>query len=428
MQNHSKMKKTKNIYSLSRYFPKGTNYFYGYPTEEASHFYNAVPPEIEEVVAARPLTCCGPNVKVICFSESLKENSWEILHNELHAIDVQRKNILILHKKITTSVKGSKRNDLICDSLSKITTRRKLLMAQPFIDGRLKSLYQIPPQRTIWLNDKRNLSHFIPAHFLPHRYTEFLDGLCLYETEEKLPLPCVVKVSSSSSGDGVRICKTRDDLKKAKQDFKEIEGMIVVDKWVHAKKNLGIQFGIPFDKKMPIEIIAIHQQLTSSGGAFLGGILDIKENKLYRKKLGNLLLKKILPEIRKKGWYGIGGFDVLVDIRGNFHFIDANFRMTGMTVYDFMVKNRTITKSLVSFSGTFHGNEAEFRNKIMQIATPKTKDHILYITALVEKNNKYSFNAAMTFKDKREMKKNAKRLLQYGIESQVLSQISEGKI
>ncbi|MEK7544888.1 MAG: hypothetical protein AAB551_02040 [Patescibacteria group bacterium] len=416
-----------NKITLSRYFPKGTQYFYAYPAEEASHFYNAVPPEVEEVVAARPLSCCGPNVKVICFAESLKQKSWEML-NDLNAINIERKNILTLPEKITTAIKGNERNDLICESLSKMVKKGKLLMAQPFLDARLKSFYQIPPQRTIWLNDKRNLSSFIPQQFLPRRYFEFLDGMCFHETEEKVPLPCVVKVSSSSSGDGVRICRTKKDLEEAKHEFRKIEGMIIVDEYINIKKNLGVQFGIPYDLKKPIEIIGIHEQLTSKDGAFLGGILDLEEEKFYRKKLSTLLIKKILPEVQRKGWYGIGGFDVLVDKKGKFHFVDANFRMTGMTTYDFLVRNKIIKKSLISFSGLFHGNESEFREKIMKIATPKNKDQMLFITALTEKNNMYRFNAAMIFDNKRQMKVNAKKLIESGVISEVMSQVCEGKI
>ena len=44
---------------LSDYFPTGTCYFYGYPAGEDESFFNKVPVEIEELVAARANCCAG---------------------------------------------------------------------------------------------------------------------------------------------------------------------------------------------------------------------------------------------------------------------------------------------------------------------------------------------------------------------------------
>ena len=54
--------------TLSTYFPAGTRFFYGYPAGEDSGFLNRVGPEIEELVAARPICCAGRDVFIVNFA------------------------------------------------------------------------------------------------------------------------------------------------------------------------------------------------------------------------------------------------------------------------------------------------------------------------------------------------------------------------
>src|SRR5689334_20798405 len=68
--------------SLSYYFPEGTQYFYGYPAGESGTFINLVPPEAEELVAARPLSCAGSNVTIVCFAAT---------HDEAISVNVRKK-------------------------------------------------------------------------------------------------------------------------------------------------------------------------------------------------------------------------------------------------------------------------------------------------------------------------------------------------
>jgi hypothetical protein len=217
------MSKAEPKYSLSRYFPEGTEYFYGYPADEDSHFFNGVPPEIEEMVSGRPMVCAGPNVKVVCLSACLDSVPFSILSKDLDVIRVDKKQIVALPDAIDTRVRGAKRNKLIKNALFEMTKERQLVMAQPYLDLRAKAHFQIPPHRSIWLNDKRNMSSYIPKAYLPEIYEEFMDGACFQQVDQ-LPLPCVVKVTSSSSGDGVRICHTQEDVEKAKVDFGALEG------------------------------------------------------------------------------------------------------------------------------------------------------------------------------------------------------------
>ncbi|MFA4815059.1 MAG: hypothetical protein WC924_00485 [Candidatus Gracilibacteria bacterium] len=408
----------KAAYSLSQYFPEGTEYFYGYPAEEDSHFYNGVSPEIEELVALRPIICAGPNVKTICFSDTLKPETFNILRDDLGVIKVPDKQIISLPEEIDVSKRGKDRNRLIKQALVGLATPGRLIMAQPYLDTRLKTYYRIPSHRIIWINDKRNMSSYIPKAYLPEVYDEFLDGQCFIDSQEQLPLPCVVKVSSSSSGDGVRICRKEADIEKAKQDFKHLEGIIFVTELIEIERNFGVQFGISHDPDQAIDIINWHEQLIDKRGAFVGGVIEQNTDQSYFKMLDKVLLEEILPEIRRKGWYGIGGFDVLMTKDERFYFIDPNFRMTGMTVYDLLYKNKTIESSMLSFMGTFEGTAKAFQKRVVPLASGKDKK--MYITTLAKHGDTFSFNTALLYEGCKDIPKIAEKLMKAGIQSDVL--------
>ncbi|MFA7277546.1 MAG: hypothetical protein WC101_00980 [Candidatus Gracilibacteria bacterium] len=408
----------KTEYSLSRYFPEGTEYFYGYPAEEDSHFFNGVAPEIEEMVSGRPMVCAGPNVKTICFSACLDSVPFSILRDDLDVIRVDRKQILTLPKDVSVKVRGAKRNKLIKNALFEMVGPKQLVMAQPYLDPRAKTYYAIPPHRSIWLNDKRNMVSYIPKAYLPEIYEEFMDGAC-FKQADQLPLPCVVKVTSSSSGDGVRICYTHEDVERAKADFGHLEGMIFVSEYVKIYRNFAVQFGISHNPEQPIEIINWHEQMVSPFGGFLGGIIEPHENEELFQPLNKVLLEKILPEVRRRGWYGVGGFDVLMTEDGRFYFIDPNFRMTGMTVYDFLARNNVIKKSLLSFNSEFHGSEREFREKILPVAKPGA-NQLLYVTVLTHGKKVFRLNSALLFDKRSDIPKVTEKLLSLGLVSSVL--------
>lgn len=417
---HDSAKKT---YNLSRYFPEGTAYFYGYPAGEESHFFNGVPPEIEELVAARPLVCAGPHVKTICFQASLKPFVWDLMH-DLGVLNCEKTDVIGLPKEINAHLRGAARNRKIKQALIEQTESKKLVIAQPFLDVRLKEKYSIPSHRIIWLNDKRNLPSYIPHQYTVETYDEFLDGQCFEDCAEQIPLPCVIKVSSSSAGDGVRLCNTQKDIETAKADFLKLEGIILITEWIDMDKNFGVQFGIPENLDEPCEIIAWHEQLVDSNGAFVGGILEPKQKFPWMKTLNKLLLEKILPEVRRRGWFGIGGFDVLKTKDERFYFVDPNFRMTGMTVYDLLVRNGIIKKSLLSFTGTFEGRQNEFEKMITPLAKVGSERQKLYLTSLTEHHGLFRFNAALLFDERRDIPDLAREILSKGIESSVLSRFA----
>lgn len=412
-----------DYFSLSRYFPKGTEYFYGYPAEEDSHFFNGVAPEIEELVAARPLLIAGPDVKVLCFKTTTERFVWRLLE-ELGSLKANPENVILLPDEIENNIKGTERNRMVKQALVDMTTPGKLVMAQPFLDVRLKKNFAIPSHRIIWLNDKKNMASYVPWPYLAESYDEFLDGQCFADSSEQIPLPCVIKVSSSSSGDGVRICHTEDDIEKAKEDFARLEGIIMITELVDVERNFGVQFGIPQDPDQPIEIICWHEQLTDKNGSFVGGIIEPDQDQSIFKPLNKVILEKILPEVRRKGWFGIGGFDVLMNKDERYYFVDPNFRMTGMSVYDLLARNGEIKTPLLSFMGTFEGSQEDFEKVMKEIAMVGDPHQKLHLTTLTEHDGQFRFNAALLFDKRENLPRIAKEVLEKGIQSSVLAGFS----
>ncbi len=406
--------------TLSTFFPKGTEYFYSYPAGEDSGFFNAVDPEIEELVAARLMVCAGPHVKVAVFAASQADQNSQALLRELDTPFAGDDQAIVLPAEISSEVLGAERNRMIKQALKSHITPGKLVMAQPFLDEDLKDYYLIDPKLTIWLNDKKHMADYIPSQFLARRYCLYESGSEFANDESPLPIPCVVKVSSSSSGDGVRICYDPVDLEYAKSAFSHAKGAVVVEQYIAAAKNFGIQFAIPYDTEMPAQIIGFNQQIISETGEFMGGMIDESHNHPELTGIYKIVLDQILPIIRSKGWFGVGGFDALVTDCGDLHFIDCNFRTTGMTPYIFLAHNGLIAHSLVSFAASFHGSEKQFRKAILPFTEGVRNEQILTIISLIQKDGSYRINGCVQFDTADALRSRAAALTKAGLESSVL--------
>lgn len=412
------MKKQKSLLSLSNYLPKGTEYFYSYPLGDTIFFYNAGDPVADELISARLLACAGENVKVVVYNSIIKYKSLDLLREYSDISFIPKKQILFLPSTINEKTPNLKRNKLITEGLLKLTSHRNLIMAQPIMDEKLLDEYQIDPKLSIWLNDKKNLDQYVPPEFLPKRYAQFRNGQDFYHSTEKIPVPCVVKISASSSGEGIRICLNSIDFKKAKRDFKKRVGTLFVEEYISYTHNFGFQFGIPFDKKKSPHIIGYNHQVTAADGEFLGGFIFKGEKNRKIEKIKKMLVTEILPKIKNMGWYGVGGLDVLLKPNGKFYVIDSNFRTTGMTAYILLTKNNLISKSIVSFTATFRGTREEFIEKVLSLNTGK--DKILTIVSLSKRGNEYRFNAALLFNNREESPQLAALLIERGVTSEVL--------
>lgn len=409
--------------SLSSYFPNGTQYFYAYPAGQASGFLNKVTPDIEELVAARTNSCAGHAVTAVKFAATHHSKIGQDLIDNLAIPQLPDRQLCILPDFIDANLEGEDRNIAIRQALLDQITPGKLIMAQPYTDDELRHLYQIDPSLTTWVNDKNNMEHFISENLLPKRLGTYKSGNEFIADYPNLPLPCVVKVSSSSSGDGVHICHNKHDIARAAKSVHGVQGTILVEQFIKAKKNFGIHFGIPCDRKKPIDLIGVNEQLTTRDGEFIGGIISESVLPKELQPIESYLLNEILPKIRAKGWYGIGCFDVLCDDKDQLFIIDGNFRITGMSAYHLLISSGKVQTPLMSFGGTFHGTKAELEAKLFPLAAKNADHKILQLIALTKYDNTWNINGALFFDDLAQLKERAQLLLDLGVHSQALTQL-----
>ncbi len=410
---------TEESFTLSRYFPADTLYFYSFPAGEESGFFNGVPTWVEELVAGRPLLCAGPNMRVLTFSSVYSPDVLNLL-SEMGVSPLKASQVVVLPEELNSDLVGKDRNLGVKAALKALNCKGDLVMAQPFTDEDLRSSYRIEPKTTVWLNDKENLSDYIPTEHLPEEYFHFFSGKEFSSSVEEIPLPCVVKMTSSSAGDGVRICHTPEDLIGAKEAFGNLDGHVMVYEFIVATNNFCIQFGIPADLGKEIEIIGFNEQLIGKCGEFLGGLVKPDFDKPELQEVYKLMKEDILPKVRAMGWYGVAGLDVLMTKEGKFFFIDPNFRMTATFVFVCQVRNKQIKKSLLGFTGMFKGSEEEFREKILPVSKLGTEEQLMNVASLTHKDGVYRFNAALVFDENMPKEKGAKALLDLGVQSTTL--------
>jgi carbamoylphosphate synthase large subunit len=268
------------------------------------------------------------------------------------------------------------------------------------------------------------MSNYVDPDMLPKRYEVFANGAELYGAYETLPLPAVVKASLSSSGDGVCICFTKEDIKEAAEKFIHLEGNILVEQYIKVVTNYGVHFGISHNKKVSIDIIGVNEQLTTEKGEFIGGIIRTSKIPQELIKAVKHLKKDILPRVRNKGWYGIGGFDVLVDEDGNPYFIDCNFRMTGMSAYHFLIANKILEKPIAAFSGQFVGTAEELKEKLYQYGSRHSSGKFLQLITISKHEDTWRFNGTISFITHEDLRERAKLILETGVTSQALSYLA----
>lgn len=407
--------------SLSSYFPHGTQFYYGYPAGEDSGFLNKVTPSVEELVAARANSCAGEYVSVINFAATTSPAVPQDILDDFAVPQLPKKQSIILPKQIDLSLEGLHRNDEVKKALKKLITPGALVMAQPYTDPDLADLYQIPAATTAWLNDKSNMEKYIDTELLPKSYGIFTNGAEFLGVCNTIQAPAVVKASLSSSGDGVCLCQTAEEIEEAANKFAHLEGTILVEQYIKTVTNYGVHFGIPHDKNDPIDIIGVNEQLTTEKGEFIGGLIYPGA---IPKELNNAidhLKKSILPKVREMGWYGIGGFDVLLDDTKKAYFIDCNFRMTGMSSYHFLIANKVLKKPVAAFSGEFKGTAGEFKEKLGMYGGSQSANKFLHIVAISRHEDIWRFNGTVSFLNDNELKERAGLILASGVRSQALT-------
>lgn len=418
------------ISNLSQVFPPGTAYYYGFPAGWDSGFYNNCPPEIEELVAMRPAVCAGENMRIVTFASTVQDDVWNTLKDDLGVPLVGRDRILALPSDIDCSITGEERNNRIRDALMQAVPNSRLIMAQPYTKRALWQKYLINPGTTTWLNDKDTIHQFVPQEYCTPEYADLPDGQALAKIDgSALPYPCVIKVSASSAGDGVRVCRSIGEFQAAQEAFKESHGAILIQKYIEFIKEIDVKFAVYQDKNKPFELIGYSKEITGENGEYMGGIVEnTEEPSGIVQQIYHVLKTEILPTLKEKGWFGVGGVDVLVDKDGAFYFNDFNCRMTATMAQTMQMNSGLIgDRSLLVFNGTFPGTIEDFRKKMIEKSRHGSNQQVLNVVALANGNNVVRMHAGVLFDQPETLRENVLELERLGVQSDIFREIGPQK-
>ncbi|MBD2091332.1 ATP-grasp domain-containing protein [Microcoleus sp. FACHB-1515] len=165
----------------------------------------------------------------------------------------------------------------------------------------------------------------------PNYQTYHLDQISLEQIPLPSQFPYLIKTSHGLSGEGTYIIRSHSDLNYCLEELKKyliiqlLETIIVSEFVKHEVCNYCVQFYV--NKQGEISLIGVTQQLVSSEGEYLGGVIDYTDDLSRFSKM----IAAIARYAHQQGYFGVIGFDVLEDRDGQLYAIDANFRINGST-------------------------------------------------------------------------------------------------
>jgi hypothetical protein len=152
---------------------------------------------------------------------------------------------------------------------------------------------------------------------------------------DQIPLPpqfpYLIKTSHGLSGEGTYIIRNESDLNYCLEELRKylkinlLETIIISEFVQHEVHNYCVQFYV--NKQGRISLIGVTQQLVSSAGNYLGGLIN------YTDDLNQFsqMIEIVGQYAHQQGYFGVIGLDVLENRDGQLYAIDANFRINGST-------------------------------------------------------------------------------------------------
>lgn len=411
--------------TLSSFYPPGTAHYYGTPLSSDASFFAARPAWSLDVLVARTLVCAGPTGRVVAFPETVDPWVWRILRDELGVSLIDREQVLTLPWTVATLMSSPDADNLLKSALKALSGRQRLIMMSPWLDNDARDYYVMNPKTQLALNDKRFLSSLVPADEVPERLAEFRDGRDFADSPFSLPLPFVVKVASSVSGHGVRICRVAHDIERARRELSAVLCPILIEAYIESVRNVCVQFGVPYDAGHAAEVLGFDEQLIDPAGLFLGGIIDASPDPAGLSHMLASLEEHLLPRLRSLAFFGVGGIDVLIDAAGRHYWIDANLRMAGTLPWLLELTNGRMSRSMATLMARFRGSEADFRRRVLPHARVGDRQQLLHIIALARDEEGFRMSAAAVFNHRSERGEVAARLMSLGLDSPTLRMMAE---
>ncbi|ATN02234.1 L-aspartate--L-methionine ligase LdmS [Staphylococcus capitis] len=225
-----------------------------------------------------------------------------------------------------------------------------------------KEYYALNKDIFVALNNKSRIPEWTNNKYLPDREIVPIEE---FETRIKSwSYPFVIKPGDdlpTAGGYGVMICYNDQDLEQAKIRIKEATeatDYLIIEQKIEAVNNYCVQYAYAPD--LGIKYLGTAQQLTNEYGFYNGNenVNDVPQHVIDAGK-------EIMEIGVSKGFFGVAGFDLLVDKNNDVFAIDLNFRQNGSTSMLLLAKD--LAKGYHKFYSYFsNGDNTHFYNTIIK--------------------------------------------------------------
>ena len=203
--------------------------------------------------------------------------------------------------------------------------------------------YALDKTLFVALNNKARIPEWTNGKFLPKRKVVKIEQ---FENEIKnWEFPFVIKPGDdlpTAGGYGVMICYHDADLQKAITRIKEATAetnSLIIEQKIEEKANYCVQFA--YSESLGIQYLGAATQLTDKYGFYNGNenTTNVPEHVIEAGR-------QIMENGVNQGFFGVAGFDLLVDEDDNVYAIDLNFRQNGSTSMLLLANEFRISKVL----------------------------------------------------------------------------------
>ncbi len=220
-------------------------------------------------------------------------------------------------------------HETYCHDINKRDDLEKIITLFPY-DHIAPDKHAVDPDKHYYLLSKTALAD-MGVHYPHYKVFDFSE-VGLDDVEVRYDFPYLIKASHGLSGEGTYIIRNEKDLEyclselKLYLELKLVDAVVVSDFVKNEVQNYCVQFYV--NKSGDPTLIGATNQLVSAEGVHLGGFIHYHPDNMTKFHHKVAVLSRFL---RKHGYFGVVGVDILEDRDGQLHMIDANIRVNGST-------------------------------------------------------------------------------------------------